>query len=285
MQNGESLSLDHQQSRRIELDLLLEAIYRKYGYDFRNYSRASVKRRIERRMLQESIASISELQRRVLYEKEFFETLLLDLSVNVTEMFRDPGFYRAVKQKVLPCLKSCSFIRLWHAGCSTGEEVYSMAILLKEEELYEKSRIYATDFNEKVLRSAKEGIFPSQDIQLSTSNYRASGGNASFADYYTARYEHAIMNRELKDHIVFSDHNLATDRSFGEMEIIVCRNVLIYFDKTLQSRALTLFRDSLSAGGFLCLGTRESIRFADCSADFEDFDKEYKIYRKKQAPY
>jgi chemotaxis protein methyltransferase CheR len=278
---GTAREADLRQSERIELDLLLEAIFRKYGYDFRNYARASLKRRVARRMVLEHISSLSVLQGRLLYDKTLFETLLLDLSINVTEMFRDPLFFKALRHEVLPTLRDLSFIKIWHAGCSTGEEVYSMAILLTEEGLYEKTRIYATDVNEKVLLAAKEGIYPMKAIEASGKNYLQSGGQHRFSDYYTAGYDHAILNRELKKNIVFSDHNLAQDSSFGEMDIIICRNVLIYFDKKLQNRALSLFSESLVPDGFLCLGSKESIRFADCASQFRDVAAEHRIYRKK----
>jgi chemotaxis protein methyltransferase CheR len=273
--------VEQQESRRIEFDLLIEAMFRKYGYDFRNYSKASLKRRITRRMALDHIPSLSAMQERVLYDRAFFETVLLDLSINVTEMFRDASFYKALRAKVLPALKQNQFIRIWHAGCSSGEEVYSMAILLTEENLYDKTRIYATDFNEKILQTAKEGIYSAKVMKESSRNYLLAGGTSAFSNYYTARYDHAILTRELKKNILFSGHNLAQDSSFGEMDVIVCRNVLIYFNKELQNRVLSLFNESLVAGGFLCLGSKESIRFADCSADFADVDGEHKIYRKK----
>ena len=274
-------SNEQQVIEKIEIELLLQAIYLKYGYDFRSYAKASIKRRILSRLSRSGLKSISEMQHSLLYDQRFFETLLLDFSINVTDMFRDPFFYRALRKKVIPVLRDQSFTKVWHAGCATGEEVYSMAILLKEEGLYEKTRIYATDNNQKAVKEAKDGVYPIDNIKQYTSNYQKAGGLASFADYYTAKYDSAIMKGALKKNIVFSDHNLATDAVFGEMDLIVCRNVLIYFSRDLQNRVFKLFRDSLCDGGFLCLGSKESIRFSEYSDDFEDVVTKEKIYRKK----
>ncbi len=266
----------------IEIQLLLEAIYLKYGYDFRNYAKASVKRRIQQRLSLSRLADISAIQHKILYDKPFFETLLLDLSINVTEMYRDPSFYQALREKVIPILKTYPFIKVWHAGCSTGEEVYSMAIFLQEEGLLDKSLIYATDINEVVLKKAKEGIYPIDRIKEYTINYQKSGGRESFANYYTAKYEAAIMNKSLKKNMVFSQHNLATDSEFGEMHLIMCRNVLIYFDDDLENRVFGLFYDSLVRQGFLCLGSKESLRFSNYANRFTEFVPKEKIYRKKK---
>ena len=268
-------------NEKIELRLLLEAIYLKYGYDFRNYAKASVKRRLLRRLSLDGITSLSEMQHKILYDREFFETLLLDLSINVTEMFRDPAFYQALRKVVMPILKTYPFVKIWHAGCATGEEVYSMAILLKEEGLYDRTQIYATDFNEVVLQKAKEGIYPIDRIQDYTYNYQKAGGMESFADYYTAKYESAIINNALKKNVVFADHNLTTDRVFGEMNLIMCRNVLIYFNAELQNRVFGLFYDSLCSNGFLCLGSKESLKFSKYADEFEVVANIEKIYRKK----
>lgn len=268
-------------NEKIEIQLLLEGIYLKYGYDFRGYSRASVKRRIMRRLGLSKIETISELLHRTLYDERFFETLLLDFSISVTEMFRDPSFYQAFRQTVIPVLKEYSFIKVWHAGCATGEEIYSMAIVLKEEGLLDRTRIYATDFNEAVLQTAKEGIYPISAMKKCSSNYQQSGGRVSLADYYTARYDYAVMDRSLRENVVFADHNLVTDGVFGEMNLILCRNVLIYFNRQLQNSVIRLFRDSLCPGGFLCLGTKENLRFSECSHDFEDVVMLERIYRKK----
>lgn len=265
----------------IEIQLLLEAIYLKYGYDFRNYAKASIRRRILQRLAISGISGVSELQQKILYNKTFFETLLLDFSINVTEMYRDPSFYKALREHVIPILKTYPFIKIWHAGCSTGEEVYSMAIFLKEEGLLDKSLIYATDINEVVLKKAKEGIYPLERLKEFTINYQKSGGRDSFANYYTANFGAAIMNKELKKNIVFSQHNLATDSEFGEMHLIMCRNVLIYFNKDLENRVFNLFNDSLVRKGFLCLGSRESLKYSNYSKQFSEFVPKEKIYRKK----
>ena len=269
------------ENENIEIKVLLEAIYLKYGYDFRNYSKASIKRRILHRLSLSGLKTISEMQHKILYDKRFFEILIQDISINVTEMFRDPSFYKAVRENIIPVLKNLPFIKVWHAGCATGEEVYSMAILLKEEGLHDKITIYATDFNEGVIKKAKDGIYPADRIKEYTYNYQKAGGRSSFTDYYTARYGYALINKSLKKNIVFADHNLVTDWIFGEMNMIMCRNVLIYFNRDLQNRVIRLFRDSLRKDGFLCLGSKESIRFSEYSDDFVAVVKKQKIYRKK----
>ena len=269
------------ENENIEIKLLLEAIYLKYGYDFRDYAKASVKRRILYRLSLSNFKTISDMQHRVLYDKKFFEILLQDLSIKVTEMFRDPSFYKAVREKILPVFKKFNFIKVWHAGCATGEEVYSMAIMLKEEGLYDKTTIYATDFNEAVIKKAKEGIFPAERLKEYTYNYQKAGGQESFADYFNVKYEYALIDKSLKKNILFADHNLVTDGVFGEMDIIVCRNVLIYFNRDLQNRVIRLFRDSLCKDGFLCLGNKETIRFSEYSDEFDDYVKKEKIYQKK----
>lgn len=265
----------------IELQLLLEGIYLQYGYDFRDYSRASVKRRVMHRLKLSEFTHLGEMQHAILHDVELFEQMLLDLSINVTEMFRDPSFYKAVREDVIPILKTYPFIKIWHAGCSTGEEAYSMAILLKEEGLYERSQIYATDFNDVVLQKARDGIFPLDQVKDYTLNYQKAGGKNSFVDYYTAKHDSIIMNRSLKKNIVFANHNLESDGVFGEMNLIFCRNVLIYFNKELQNRVLKLFHDSLCRHGVLCLGSKENIRFSACANDFEELVKNEKIYRRK----
>jgi chemotaxis protein methyltransferase CheR len=264
---------------RIEVELLLEGIYRQYGFDFRSYAYASIRRRLWKRIESEGLSSVSALQERVLHEPQMMEKLLLDLSINVTAMFRDPGFYVAFREKVVPMLRTYPFIRLWHAGCSTGEEVYSMAILLKEEGLYDRARIYATDINEVVLQRAKAGIFPIDRMQEYTENYIRAGGKASFSEYYTAKYGGALFNPSLTKNVVFSQHNLVTDKSFSEFNVILCRNVLIYFDKELQTKVHELFYDSLAMFGLLCLGSKESMRFMRYEQNYEQLSAE-KIYRK-----
>lgn len=278
---NQNLTEKEMKNEDIEIRLLLEAVHLKYGYDFRNYSDAHMKRRILRRMSIVGLNNISEMQYKVLNDSEFFKALLTDFSINVTEMFRDPSFYKAFRKEVVPILKTYPFIRIWHAGCSTGEEVYSMAILLKEEGLLDRTQIYATDFNEVVLHKAKEGIYSIDVIKDYTQNYQLSGGTASFADYYIAKYDSAILDQSLKSKIIFADHNLVTDNVFGEMQVVVCRNVLIYFNKELQSHVIKLFNDSLCNGGFLCLGSKESIKNAQCQNNFNEFIEKEKIFRKK----
>ena len=268
------------ENEKIEFDLILEAIYQKYGYDFRNYAKASLRRRLRYRLSQSNLKTISEMQHKLLNDKKFFDTLLLDLTINVTEMFRDPSFFKALKEIVIFELKKQPFIKVWHAGCSSGEEIYSTAILLKENGMYESSLIYATDTNEMVLDKAKSGIFPIEKMKDFTVNYRKAGGIASFADYYTARYDNAIMDNSLKKNIVFSNHNLVTDSVFGEMDLIMCRNVLIYFNRELQDRVFRLFLDSLRPGGFLCLGSKETIRFSSFSENFENVIEKERVYRR-----
>jgi chemotaxis protein methyltransferase CheR len=268
------------ENEKIEFDLILEAIYQKYGYDFRNYAKASLRRRLRYRLSQSNLKTISEMQHKLLNDKKFFDTLLLDLTINVTEMFRDPSFFKSLREIVISELKKQPFIKVWHAGCSSGEEIYSTAILLKENGMYESSLIYATDTNEMVLDKAKSGIFPIEKMKDFTVNYRKAGGLASFADYYTARYDNAIMDNSLKKNIVFSNHNLVTDSVFGEMDLIMCRNVLIYFNRELQDRVFRLFMDSLRPGGFLCLGSKETVRFSSFSENFENVIEKERVYRR-----
>jgi chemotaxis protein methyltransferase CheR len=265
---------------QIEIELLLEGIYRHYGFDFRAYAYASVRRRIWKRIEAEGLGTVSALQERVLHEPEMMEKLLLDLSINVTAMFRDPDIYIAFRKHVIPHLRTYPFIRIWHAGCATGEEVYSMAILLTEEGLYERSRIYATDINEVVLKRAKDGIFPLDRMQEYTENYISAGGTRAFSDYYIAKYDGALFSPTLTKNVVFSQHNLVTDHSFSEFNVILCRNVLIYFDKSLQARVLQLFYESLPMFGILVLGSKESLRFSPQEASYDQLSGPQKIYRK-----
>lgn len=265
----------------IEVALLLEAIYQKYGYDFRQYSQAHINRRISNRLLLSGINTISEMQVKVLHDEAFASLLLQDLSITVTEMFRDPEFYKALREKVIPILKTYSFIKIWHAGCSTGEEAYSMAILLKEEGLYDRTTIYATDFNQLALDKAKEGIFPNSLMKEYTVNYQRAGGKEFFSDYYMSDYDMAIMDQSLKKRIVWANHNLVTDSVFAEANMILCRNVLIYFNRSLQNKVQRLFADSLVNGGILALGTKESLRFSDFESSYTELDKKQKIFKKK----
>jgi len=264
----------------LEVELLLEAIYRRYGFDFREYARASLKRRLWRRMTAEHLQTLSQLQDRLLHDPQCMERLLLDLSINVTSMFRDPSFHVAFREKVVPLLHTYPFTRIWCAGCSTGEEVYSLAIVLQEEGLYERTRIYATDINEAVLDTAKAGVFPLDKMQQYTQNYIRAGGKHDFSEYYVAAYDGACFSRSLVENVVFAQHNLASDRAFNEFNVILCRNVMIYFDKTLQDRVHDLFYDSLETFGILALGHKESVGFTSHADGYEVVDQAERIYRK-----
>jgi len=264
----------------IELQLLLEGIYRHYGLDFRDYAAASLKRRIHETMRNESARTVSAYQDKVLHDPACMDRLMLALSINVTTMFRDPSFYLTFRRKVVPLLKTYPFVRIWHAGCATGEEVYSMAILLQEENLYAKCRIYATDMNKEVLRKAREGIFPLSAMKEYTNNYMQAGGNRFFSDYYTAQYDNVIFRPSLIENVIFSEHNLATDSSFNEFQVVLCRNVMIYFNKTLQARVHNLIYDSLSMFGVFGIGNKESLRFTSREQFYEELDDKDKLYRK-----
>lgn len=264
----------------IEVRLLTEGIFQHYGFDFRDYSLPSLRRRIWKRVYAEGLSTVSGLIEKVLHDSMSMERLLLDLSVNTTAMFRDPMFYLAFRQKVVPLLRTYPFVRIWHAGCSTGEEVYSMAILLQEEGLYDRCRIYATDINETVLLKAKSGIFPLFTMQENTSNYIAGGGKGTFSDYYTARYDYAIFRPSLRENVVFAQHNLVTDSSFNHFNVILCRNVLIYFNNALQDRVQELFLQSMEMFGLLGLGTKESLKYTVVAGNYETVDAEQKLYRR-----
>ncbi len=264
----------------IEVQLFIEAMYLKYGYDFRDYSRAHMKRRIKNRLGISGLESISAMQYEMLSSQEFFNKILPDFSINVTEMFRDPDVFSFIRKEVVPLLKTYPQLKIWHAGCSTGEEVYSMAILLKEEGLYDRCQIYATDFNESVLNMAKDGIFPLEVVKEYTKNYIESGGKESFSDYYIAKYDSIIIDQSLKKNIIFAQHNLVTDQVFGQMHLIICRNVMIYFNNELQDRVISLFDESLRPGGVLCLGTKETLKH-DEKSKFDVYEKNLKVYRKK----
>jgi chemotaxis protein methyltransferase CheR len=264
----------------LEIELLLEAVYRRYGFDFRQYAAASLKRRLWRRMIAEHLDTISQLQDRLLHDPQCMERLLLDLSINVTAMFRDPSFHVALRDKVVPMLHTYPFTRIWCAGCSTGEEVYSLAILLEEEGLYDRTRIYATDINEAVLETAREGVFQLDRMKQYTQNYIRAGGKRDFSEYYVAAYDGARFSRSLIDNVVFAQHNLATDRAFNEFNLILCRNVMIYFDKTLQSHVHELFYESLDIFGILALGHKESVGFTPYADAYEVVDASERIYRK-----
>jgi chemotaxis protein methyltransferase CheR len=264
----------------IEMDLLLEAIHRAYHIDFRNYARSSLKRRLWRRAHQENVETLSALQERVLRDPMCMERLLRDLSVNVTSMFRDPSFYRAFRTKVVPMLKTYPFLRVWHAGCSTGEEVYSIAILLREEGLLDRTRIYATDVNASVIDQARAGVFPLAKMREYTKNYMDAGGSSSFSDYYVTAYEGARFQQSLMENTVFAEHNLASDASFNEFNVIMCRNVMIYFAKPLQDHVHDLFYKSLGMFGVLALGHKESLKFSRHEESYEVLDPLEKLYRR-----
>jgi chemotaxis protein methyltransferase CheR len=265
---------------QIELQLLLEGVYRHYGFDFREYAPASLKRRVWRRVHAEGESTISGLLERVLHDPASMERLLLDLSINVTAMFRDPSFYLAFREKVVPVLRTYPFTRIWVAGCSTGEEVYSLAIVLTEEGLYERTRIYATDINETVLELARAGVFPLEKMQEYTENYIRSGGKRSFSEYYLARYEGALFDRALRENVVWAPHNLVQDRAFNTFNAVLCRNVMIYFDRALQNRVHELFYESLDRFGILALGHKESIRFTGFEQAYEELDANERLFRK-----
>jgi chemotaxis protein methyltransferase CheR len=264
----------------LELRLLLEAVHVHYGYDFRGYSRSSLRRRVWRRVTEEQLETISGLQALILHDPAAMERLLVDLSINVTTMFRDPTFYAALRTTVIPLLRTYPYIRIWNAGCSTGEETYSLAILLREEGLADRTRIYATDINEGVLRQAKEGFFPLDRMREFTRDYIKAGGTAAFSDYYKVYGERVRFDPTLVEPVVFAQHNLVSDGRFNEFHLVLCRNVLIYFDRDLQDRVHGLFYDSLIRFGMLALGHKESIRFTSHADDYAELDPAEKLYRR-----
>lgn len=263
-----------------ELDLLVEELFKLYGYDFTNYARASLKRRVNRLMVIDRFPSFAELLYRVKHDADYLTRIVEELTVNVTEMFRDPTVFKTIRETVLPILATHPFIRIWHAGCASGEEVYSMAILLEEANLLHKSLLYATDLNPSVVGNVKRGVFPISQMKLYSENYILSGGKKDFSEYYTAKYDWAKFDDRLKTKMIVSTHNLVSDRSFNEFGLIFCRNVLIYFDKHLQDKVLTLFDDSLEKLGFLVLGTKENIRFSKIAGKFKQLENKEKIWRK-----
>jgi chemotaxis protein methyltransferase CheR len=267
---------------KIEVTLLLEGIYHKYGYDFRRYAYPSIKRRVLHRMQMEGLPTLSALQEQVLHDPLAFQRLLDDLVIPVTELFRDPEMFLAFREEVVPELKKLPYMRIWLAGCSTGEEVYSMAILLQEEGLLEKARIYATDISENALERAKEGVLPMDRMKQYTLNYQAAGGTRSFSEYYVSDPGMAMLKPELRRNIVFARHNLVTDRSFNEFHVIFCRNVMIYFEWPLRDQVQKLFYESLSNGGFLVLGNKESISFTPMADSYEVWNDKNRIYRKRK---
>jgi len=269
-----------QDLEKAEIDLLLEGVRLRYGYDFSNYSFASLRRRLEQVRTQAGLTRYTQVLDRVFHDEEFFDQMLKSLSITVTEMFRDPLFYRAVREHVLPHLRTFPFAKIWHAGCATGQEVYSMAILLQEESFLGRARLYATDFNKLALDTAQKGVYPASDMAAYAKNYAAAGGTEDFSSYFSGGYDLAKVKDSLKERVTFSYHNLVTDGVFGEMNMVCCRNVLIYFDRTLQDRVLRLFTDSLRHGGFLCLGNKETLSFTAVKDLYEPVDKDQRIYKK-----
>ncbi|AMV39526.1 CheR family methyltransferase [Planctomyces sp. SH-PL62] len=271
-------------SEDIEFRLLLEAVLRRYHYDFRGYSPASLKRRLRQARERFGCRSFSQLQDRVLHEPAVLPELLSYLTVQVSELFRDPDYFRAIREHVVPYLKTYPSLRVWVAGCSSGEEVYSLAILFREEGLEERTLIYGTDINPEALRRAESGVYELERIPLFTENHRRSGGKSSLSDYYTAAYGGAVFDKSLRRRVVFSDHSLAADQVFAEVHFVSCRNVLIYFDRELQDRAIGLFKDSLPRKGFLGLGSKESLHFSSHAEAFTDFIRGERIYQKRGEP-
>jgi chemotaxis protein methyltransferase CheR len=265
--------------REEEVEILLTDLLETYGYDFNDYSKASLKRRINRLFSLDRFPSFAEFRYRIRNDESYLKRFVEEITVNVTEMFRDPSFYKALRTEVLPVLATYPLIRIWHAGCSTGEEVYSMAILLHEANLLHKSLLYATDINPEVLERAKEKIFPLSQMKQYSENYIEAGGKNDFSSYYTSRYDRVKFDKKLTDKMIFATHNLVSDRSFNEFQLIMCRNVMIYFDKDLQERVLQLFDQSLEPLGFLALGAKETIRFSPIASRYKQTGKE-KIWRK-----
>ena len=266
----------------IELQLLVEAIYLKYHYDFRAYAKASLKRRLGTAMTRFGCETLSQLQDRILHDPAAFPRLLEYLTVQVSDMFRDPSYFLSLRRVVLPLLRTYPSLKIWVAGCSAGEEVYSLAILLREEGLLARTILYATDINAAALQQAEAGVYSLDRVAGFTENHRRSGARSSLSDYYTAAYGNAVFDKSLKKHIVFSDHSLATDSVFAEVQLVSCRNVMIYFDRELQDRALGLFRDALCRRGFLGIGPRESVRFSSHADAFDELVREDRIYQKRE---
>ncbi|MDB5907024.1 MAG: chemotaxis protein CheR [Massilia sp.] len=267
----------------VELRMLIEAVYSQYNYDFRDYAGASQKRRVLHALREMNCDSISALQARVLHDPAAFSQLLQYLTIPVTEMFRDPSLFAALREQVIPFLKTYPSLKIWIAGCSTGQEVYSMAILLREEGLLERAILYATDINAESLEVARRGVFPLEQMQLYTENYQNAGGKRAFSDYYTAAYGGALFDKSLVENVTFADHSLSTDSVFSETHLISCRNVMIYFNKRLQDRVFGLFHESLCHRGFLALGSKESIDFSSYAGQFEPLVKRERLYRKLVA--
>jgi chemotaxis protein methyltransferase CheR len=268
----------------IEFRVLLDAIYLMYHYDFRGYAPASLMRRMKTALGRFNCLTLSQLQDRVMHDPTVFAALLNYLTVQVSEMFRDPSYFRALREQVVPLLRTYPSLKVWVAGCSAGEEAYSIAILLREEGLLARTLIYATDINPHILQKAQAGVYDVDRIAGFTLNHRNSGARSSLSDYYTAAYGSAVFDKSLKDHLVFSDHSLATDSVFAEIQLVSCRNVLIYFNRELQDRALGLFHESLCRQGFLGIGSKESLRFSSRADAFDSFVKQERIYQKRNGP-
>jgi chemotaxis protein methyltransferase CheR len=273
--------MDEEEIKKVEVDLLLEAIARRYGYDFRQYTRAALARRIQNALARLGYQRISELIPAILWNETLGRSLISEFSLTATEMFRDPGFYRVVRQKILPYLSTYPFFRIWVAGCGSGEEVYSLAIILKEEGLYERAKIFGTDYNEQALKKARDGIFPLKDMQLYAANYQKAGGEQPFSSYYRVDHQSAIIDPGIQANITFANHNLITDGVFSEVQLVFCRNVMIYFERSLQDRVLKIICESLSHGGFLCLGSKETVQYSTVANQLTAFDPVEKIYRKR----
>ncbi len=265
---------------QLETSLLFEAMYRLYGYDFRHYSYASARRRVLLQLKKQNLPNVAALQHLIMHNEEAAEHLLRVMSINVTEMFRDPLFFKCLREKIVPQFRTKEHLKIWHAGCSSGEEVYSMSIILKELNLLKNTQLYASDFNIDILEDARQGTFHIKKMRQNINQYHQSGGTEEFSQYYSVINHLAVFTDELKANILFSHHNLTEDGSFGEMDIIVCRNVLIYFNPVLQKRVLQLFCDSLSQGGFLCLGSHESLFFSDVTSQFRVVSQTQKIFQK-----
>lgn len=276
------MTVDLETVEEIELDLLLEAIGRRYGYDFRNYARASLRRRVQRVLELEDLDCLSALQARLLRDPGCIDRFISTLSVHVTSMFRDPDFYRSLREDVVPILRTYPFIRVWHAGCSSGEEVFSLAILLEEEGLYDRTRLYATDLSDTVLEQARGGTFPLARMREHTTNYLKAGGTVEFSRYYGASGDQAVFRQSLRRNMIFSQHNLVSDAPFNEFHVIMCRNVMIYFDSTLRERVHQLLYDSLLRLGVLALGKKETVDFTSVGKHYSPINANLRLYRKER---
>ncbi|EIZ78517.1 chemotaxis methyltransferase [Novosphingobium sp. Rr 2-17] len=275
--------MDEEKIEDIEVRLLLEALYRRYHYDFRNYAQASIRRRLRQARERLGLTSFSAMQDKLLHDPAAAAKVLRFMTVQVSDFFRDPTYFRAIRERVIPHLKTYPSLKVWVAGCSAGEEVHSLAILFREEGLEERTLFYATDINQEALEAAGRGIYSLDRLQAFTENYRAAGGTSSLSDYYTTGYGGAVFDKTLRDRVLFSDHSLVTDAVFSEVHLISCRNVMIYFDRALQDRAVRLFRDSLIRNGFLGLGSKETLRFSEHADAFSEYVREEKIYQRRQG--